>query len=63
MLAWCSDGLARGCLTSSVLRPPSWNDVVSCVGFDWRQHGSDDDNDDDGLLIAGYSMLLDVSLQ
>ena len=62
MWAWRSDGPARGRLTSLVYRPPSWNDVVSCVGFDWRQHGNDDD-DDDGLLIAGYSMLSDVSLQ
>ena len=59
--AWRSDGLARGRSISLVLRPPCWNDVISCVGFDWRQHGNDDD--DDGLLIAGYSMLSDVSLQ
>ena len=45
------DGPARRRLISFVFRPPVRNDMVSCVDFDWRQRGSDDD-----VLIAGYSV-------
>ena len=49
------DGPARRRLISFVFRPPVRNDMVSCVDFDWRQRGSDDDDADDDVLIAGYS--------
>ena len=60
-LSKCCAGLALGWagpMTFDFFSSPAamLEQRVSCVGFDWRQHGSDGDNDDgeDGsLLIAG----------